>query len=261
MRYSRPLDLVGTMFAVSDYRRGDCKSSATKVAAPNGALIVNKHGDFSMTISFNPQMQLNHLSQLSQAQRTQQSGAVTPGPSNTAPLPSATNTNTTTGTGTATGFGQVRADSLERIDYLKDRVNSRVDALVTGATTQGHDQLAAGLEGYRTRVLNGLDNAAGRIESQGARVSDRLSERLDKVTTRVNDVLTTITERADAHEGAASRLDARADTLTNNLEHLTSHITQRLDNIDQAIYNHQGNPAGIVPEDAANETSLIDSVA
>lgn len=214
-----------------------------------------------MTISFNPQVQLNHLSQLNQIQRAQQSSAVTPNPNNTVPLPSAANTNATTNTGTATGFGQVRADALERIDYLKDRVNTRVDALVTGATAQGRDQLVAGLEGYRTRVLDGLDNAAGRIESQGARVSDRLTERLDKVTTRVNDVLTTITERADTHEGAATRLDARADTLTNNLEHLTNHITQRLDNIDQSIYNHQGNPAGIVPSDAASETSLIDSVA
>jgi hypothetical protein len=88
-----------------------------------------------------------------------------------------------------------------------------------------------------------------------------LSERLDKVTTHVNDVLTTIAERADAHEGATPRLDARADTLTNNLEHLTNHITQRLDNIDQSIYNHQGNPAGIVPSDAASETALVDSVA
>ncbi|WP_292996532.1 hypothetical protein [Nitrosomonas sp.] len=214
-----------------------------------------------MTISFNPQVQLNHLSQLNQTQRAQQSGAVTPGPSNTAPLPPPANTNATTNPAAAAGFGQVRADALERIDYLKDRVNTRVDTLVTGATAQGRDQLAAGLEGYRTRVLDGLDNAAGRIESQGARVSDRLSERLDKVTTRVNDLLTTITERADAHQGATPRLDARADTLTNNLERLTSHITQRLDNIDQSIYNHQGNPAGIVPSDATSETSLIDSIA
>ena len=214
-----------------------------------------------MTISFNPQVQLNHLSQLNQTQRAQQSGAVTPGPSNTVPLPPAANTSATTNPAAAAGFGQVRADALERIDYLKDRVNSRVDTLVTGATAQGRDQLVAGLEGYRTRVLDGLDNAAGRIESQGARVSERLSERLDKVTTRVNDLLTTITERADAHQGATPRLDARADTLTNNLEHLTSHITQRLDNIDQSIYNHQGNPAGTVPSDAASETSLIDSIA
>lgn len=214
-----------------------------------------------MTISFNPQVQFNHLSQLNQTQRAQQSGAITPGPSNTVPLPPAANTNTTTHLAAAAGLGQVRADALERIDYLKDRVNTRVDTLVTGATAQGRDQLVAGLEGYRTRVLDSLDNAAGRIESQGARVSERLSERLDKVTAHVNDVLTTITERADAHEGAASRLDARADTLTNNLERLTNHITQRLDNINQSVYNHQGNPTGIAPSDAADGTSLIDSIA
>lgn len=214
-----------------------------------------------MTISFNPQVQLNHLSHLNQTQRAQQSGAVTSSPGNTAPLPPDANTSAATNPAAAAGFGQVRADALERIDYLKDRVNTRVDTLVTGATAQGRDQLVAGLEGYRTRVLDGLDNAAGRIESQGARVSERLSERLDKVTTHVNDVLSAITERADAHEGAAPRLDARADTLTNNLERLTNHITQRLDNINQSVYNHQGNPAGIAPADAADGTSLIDSIA
>ena len=237
-----------------------------------------------MTISFNPQVQSNQLSQLNQTQRAQQSGAVTPSPSNTVALPSAANANVTIDTSTAAGFGQVRANAMERIDYLKDRVNTRVDALVTKGTEQGRDQLVAGLEGYRTRVLDALDNAAGRIESQGARVSDRLSERLDKVTTRVNDVLTTFAERADAHEEFALKLDAtadthtnnlraaaheefalkldaRADTLTYNLERLTSHITQRLDRIDQSIYNPQGNPAAAVSSDAAGETPLVDSVA
>jgi len=214
-----------------------------------------------MTISFNPQVQSNQLSQLNLTQRAQQSGAVTPSPSNTVALPSAANANVTIDTSTAAGFGQVRANAMERIDYLKDRVNTRVDALVAKGTEQGRDQLVAGLEGYRTRVLDALDNAAGRIESQGARVSDRLSERLDKVTTRVNDVLTTIAERADAHEEFALKLDATADTLTNNLERLTSHITQRLDRIDQSIYNPQGNPAAAVSSDAAGETPLVDSVA
>ncbi len=214
-----------------------------------------------MTLSFNPQVQSNQLSQLNQPQRAQQSGAVTPSPSNTVPLPPSKNTQAATDPAAAAVFGQVRADALERIDYLKDRVNTRIDALVTKGTEQGRDQLVAGLEGYRTRVLDGLDNAAGRIESQGARVSERLSERLDKVTTHVNDVLTTIAERADAHEGAASRLDARADTLTNNLERLTNHITQRMDRIDQSIYNPQGNPAEAMPSDAAGETPLVDSVA
>lgn len=68
--------LLARWLLLQDYRRGDYRLPATKVAAPDGALIVNKHGDFFMTISFNPQVQLNHLSQLNQTQRAQQSGAV-----------------------------------------------------------------------------------------------------------------------------------------------------------------------------------------